>query len=183
LTNMNLKGISLKDLAIFISDHLTRNGIDAVLTGGACVSIYSGNKYVSPDLDFVLISFEKRNRLRAIMRAAGFYLESGHFKHEDTHFFIEFLPPPPSIGDEPVKDISILSKKGLDLKLLSPTDCIKDRLAAYYHWNDRQSLEQALLVCRAKPFDLEEIRRWSAKENMTDKFDAFRTRLKRKRRF
>jgi hypothetical protein len=82
-----------------------------------------------------------------------------------------------------VKDISILSKKGLDLKLLSPTDCIKDRLAAYYHWNDRQSLEQALLVCRAKPFDLEEIRRWSAKENMTDKFDAFRMRLKRKKRF
>ena len=40
---------------------------------------------------------------------------------------------------------SELKKRNKILKLLSPTDCVKDRLAAYYHWNDRQSLEQAIL--------------------------------------
>jgi hypothetical protein len=179
---MNFKGISLENLAIFVSDHLTRNGIDAVLTGGACVSIYSRNKYISSDLDFVLISFEKRDDLRKVMQSAGFYLEGGVFKHKDTPFFIEFLPPPASVGEEPVKEISIISKRGQSLRLLSPTDCIKDRLAAYYHWNDRQSLEQALLVGKAKPFDLEEIRRWSIKEKMADKFEVFRTGLKHKKR-
>jgi hypothetical protein len=179
MMTVNFKGISLENLAIFISDHLTRNGIDAVLTGGACVSIYSRNKYISSDLDFVLISFEKKADLRKVMHAAGFYLEGGVFKHEETPFFVEFLPPPPSVGEEPVKKISIISKRGQSLRLLSPTDCIKDRLAAYYHWNDRQSLEQALLVGQAKPFDIEEIRRWSVKENMADKFEVFCTRLKR----
>lgn len=179
---VNFKGISLENLAIFVSDHLTRNGIDAVLTGGACVSIYSRNKYISSDLDFVLISFERRDDLRKVMGTVGFYLEGAVFKHERTPFFVEFLPPPPSVGEEPVKEISIISKRGLSLRLLSPTDCIKDRLAAYYHWNDRQSLEQALLVGKAKPFDLEEIRRWSVKENMGDKFEVFRTGLKRKKK-
>ena len=32
----------------------------------------------------------------------------------------------------------------LDLGLLSPTDCVKDRLAAFYHWKDQQSLEPAI---------------------------------------
>lgn len=179
---MNFKGISLEDLALFVSDHLTRHGIDAVLSGGACVSIYSRNKYISSDLDFVLISFEKKRDLRKIMQAVGFYLEGGIFKHENTPFLVEFLPPPASVGEDPVKEISTISKRGLSLRLLSPTDCIKDRLAAFYHWNDRQSLEQALLVGRAKPFDLAEIRRWSVKENMAEKFEIFCARLKLKKR-
>ena len=126
----NFKGISLEDLAFAVSDHLAGNGIDAVLTGGACVSLYTKNEYLSFDLDFVLISFEKKPRLRATMEALGFRLESGFFKHRDTPFFVEFLPPPPSVGEEPVKNISTLGKNGLRLKLLSPTDCVKDRLAA-----------------------------------------------------
>ena len=29
---------------------------------------------------------------------------------------------------------------------MTPTDSVKDRLAAYYHWNDQQALEQAIMV-------------------------------------
>jgi len=71
------------------------------------------------------------------------------------------------------------------LKLLSPTDCVKDRLAAYYHWNDMQSLGQAVLVCRAAKVDLKEVKRWSMLEGMGGKFELFRSALsegdKRKR--
>jgi|GEM_PF-4859020 len=49
------------------------------------------------------------------------------------------------------------------LRLLSPTDCVKDRLAAYYRWNDRQSLQQAILVARMCDINLDEIERWSIK--------------------
>ncbi len=171
-------GISLEKLAVFVSDHLTRKGIEAVLTGGACVAIYSKNRYLSLDLDFVLVSFEKKRLLKAAMEEIGFQLESGCFKHGETPFFVEFLPPPPSVGEEPVKKILSLRRHGKTLRLLSPTDCIKDRLAAFYHWNDRPSLEQALLVADAQAFDLAEIRRWSEKENMREKFNTFRKRLR-----
>ena len=30
------------------------------------------------------------------------------------------------------------------LRLLTPMDCVKDILAAYYHWDDEQSLRQVL---------------------------------------
>jgi hypothetical protein len=63
------------------------------------------------------------------------------------------------------------------LRMISPTDCIKDRLAAFYHWDDRQSLEQALMVTRAQEVDLLECRSWSEREGESGKFDVFMNML------
>jgi hypothetical protein len=49
----NLSHIDIKDLACLIYERLKDSGIDAILVGGACVSIYSQNRYQSHDLDFV----------------------------------------------------------------------------------------------------------------------------------
>jgi hypothetical protein len=175
---MNLKNISLKDLALHISDHLRKNGVDCVLTGGACVAIHTELGYISYDLDFVPLSYQSRRRIREILEKIGFREEGRHFTHEDTLFFIEFISPPLAIGGEPVKEISTIEERGMVLKLLSPTDCTKDRLAAYYHWDDEPSLEQALLVCRSVSVDLKEVERWSRKEGMEKKFTIFKKRLR-----
>jgi len=84
------------------------------------------------------------------------------------------------VGSEPVKKIATVRTKYGSLKLLSPTDCIKDRLAAYYHWDDPQSLEQALMVAKRCRIDLREIERWSKVEGKEEKFTEF-LRLKQKR--
>ncbi len=174
---MRIKGLSLEDFAIVISDYLTRNGIDVVLSGGACVTIYTKNKFMSFDLDFVLISSDKQKEVRQLLTEIGFYEEDRYFKHNDTEFFIDFISPPLSVGQEPVREISEIKKGGQVLKLLSPADCVKDRLAAFYHWNDRQSLEQAVLVCEAIKIDLKEVERWSVNEGMSDKYEKFIERL------
>jgi hypothetical protein len=48
------------ELAAFIASEFRRRKINVVLSGGSCVSIYSGEKYVSMDLDFVNAGFAKR---------------------------------------------------------------------------------------------------------------------------
>ncbi len=65
------------------------------------------------------------------------------------------------------------------LKIISPTDCVKDRLAGYYHWKDLQSLEQASMVSMATEIDLEEIERWSKVEGKSNEFRRIRDRLVR----
>ena len=175
---MRLKGLSLQDFAVVISDYLIKNGIEVILTGGACVVIYTKNKFMSYDLDFVLISSDKQKKVRQVLTEIGFYEEDRYFKHSDTEFFIDFVSPPLSLGQEPVREISEIKKGGRVLKLLSPTDCVKDRLAAFYHWNDRQSLEQAVLVCKEVEVDLKEVKRWSINEGMSDKYEKFIDRLK-----
>ena len=41
------KKISLKDFAGYISEELRKRGIETILVGGACVTIYSNNRYQS----------------------------------------------------------------------------------------------------------------------------------------
>jgi hypothetical protein len=175
---MDLKNISLKHLALYISDYMRKNGIDCVLTGGACVAIHTDQKYISYDLDFVPLTYQRRSRIREILEKTGFREKGRHFTHKDTPFFIEFIAPPLAIGEEPISEIAMIEERGMVLKLLSPTDCTKDRLAAYYHWNDEPSLEQAILVCRNASVDVKEIERWSKKEGMEKKFVIFKRRLR-----
>lgn len=170
---MQIKGLSLKEFAIKISDYLIKNNIEVVLSGGACVAIYTDNKYMSYDLDFVLISSEKQKKLEELLISIGFIKEGRYFIHKDIEFFLDFVSPPPSVGNEPIKEISEIRKGDCKLKLLSPTDCVKDRLAAFYHWNDRQALHQAILVCRDRKVDLAEVKRWSKNEEMLVKFEKF----------
>jgi hypothetical protein len=176
----SLKNISLKELAGLVSGHLKKRGINAVLTGGACVTIFSENKYQSLDLDFVTHSAEYRGKIiKEAMSELGFSLTpEGFFERPDCKYIIEFLPPPLAVGSEPVKQIITLRTKSGSLKMLSPTDCVKDRLAAYYHWKDPQSLEQAVMVAKRQKVNLREVERWSAAEGKAEKYAEFLRMLK-----
>lgn len=161
-----------------IADFLKKNNIDVVLSGGSCVSMYVDNPYESKDLDFVLYVSEERKNVDELLQSIGFFREGRYLRHKDTEFFLDFLLPPPSIGEEPIRIPAVIKRGKRCLKLLSPTDCIKDRLAAYYYWDDRQCLEQAILVGLKHPVDLSEIERWSNAEGMSAKFKVFLKRVK-----
>ena len=64
----SLAKMTVGEVAAFIQTHLRARAMDMVLTGGACVSIYSGNRYRSMDLDMVNLSFA-RPRRRTIREA------------------------------------------------------------------------------------------------------------------
>ena len=172
------KSIFLVDLAAVICDACAKSGIEIVLSGGACVSLYTKNEYQSFDLDFVLLAPADRKRIGPVLEALGFRKEGRHYRHPETPYIVEFLSPPLSVGDEPVREIREIRRGTRTLRLLSPTDCVKDRLAAFYHWNDQPSLAQAVLVCRDAEVDLREVRRWSIHEGMKDKFRDFQKALR-----
>jgi hypothetical protein len=169
---------SLPALAAFICDACLKHGLDIVLSGGACVSIYTKNRYASFDLDFVLRSPVPRKKIRQAMDELGFSEDGRHFRHPHTPYIVEFLLPPLSVGQEPVREVHEIRTGGRILRLLSPTDCVKDRLAGFFHWNDRPSLEQAVLVCRTERVDLKEVGRWSVNEGMGEKHKEFERALK-----
>ena len=175
----HISEMSRADLGALVQEHLRGWGIDVVLSGGACVSIYSRNRYESMDLDMIHTSLmkPKRRMIRKAMKELGFVEDGRCFKHGDTDLFVEFPPGPPAVGEEPVKEIDERHEATGVLKIISPTDCVKDRLAAYYHWGDMQCLEQSLLVVRNADVDLREIRRWSRAEGKATEFEAIRKRL------
>lgn len=168
--------IDIRELAALVSEKLKEKDIDAVLVGGACVSIYTKNKYLSSDLDFV--THATIREVASVMSDLGFKRESSrHFIRNDCPFFIEFVSPPAAIGDEPLKNLNKLKTKFGKIVLLTPTDTVKDRLAAFYHWNDPQALEQALMVARDQKINISEVKRWSTKERQKEKYKVFIGRL------
>ena len=111
------------------------------------------------------------------LEGIGFREEGRYFTHPDTDFFIEFPAGPLALGSEPVKQIIEKEYSTGTLQLISPTDCVKDRLAAYYHWGDRQCLVQAELVAQEHKINLQEIERWSIAEEKLDEFERIKKRL------
>ena len=57
--------------------------------------------------------------------------------------------------------------------MLLPVDSVKDRLSSYFHWNDKEGLEQAISICMEQKIDYKELKRWSVEENQKEKFDIF----------
>jgi hypothetical protein len=168
------------ELAGFVGSHLSKQGINVVLSGGICVAYYSKGKYVSMDLDFVNASFAKRDKIKTAMAEIGFNEDNRYFRHPDTEYLVEFPPGPLGVGDEQVGEIVEIKTRTGTFKIISPTDCVKDRLAGYYHWDDMPCLEQAVLVACENQINIKEIERWSKKEGKGDKFEQFQGRLKRK---
>ena len=158
------------ELAAFVSSAFQESDVDVVLSGGSCVSSYSDEQYVSMDLDFVNAGFTKRNRIRSIMESLGFDEENRYFRHPDTDLLVEFPPGPLGVGQEPVKQVAELETETGVLRIISPTDCVKDRLTWYYHDGDGECLRQAILVAEHNAIDLQEIGRWSGVEGKTDLF-------------
>lgn len=167
-----------EELWKYVALHLKSENIDTVLVGGAVVSIYTEGAYESGDIDLILTKLFVNN-LTSAMRKIGFEKRGRHFIHpECNHLFIEFPRGPLEIGD----DFNIIPDEveieGKTIKILSPTDCVKDRLATYIHFKDRVGIEQALLVAKIHPVKLEAIKKWCEQEKAEDVFEEFINLLK-----
>jgi len=173
-----IKNMTQMELAAFVHSHLRGRGVDVVLSGGASVSFYSGNKYVSKDLDLINIRFVKRQKIQAVMDELGFEERGRHFVHPDSEFIVEFPDGPLSVGEEPVKKIDEIKLSTGNLRVISPTDCVKDRLAAFYFWGDRQCLVQAVMVTADNKIEMKELERWSMAEGKLKEFQTFKDMLK-----
>ena len=169
--------MNMEELAAYVCSRLEESGIETVLSGGSCVQIYSQGKYTSDDIDLIDRFNGGHTLIKNVMLGMGFKEHNRYFVHDDTEWFIEFPRGPLGVGDAPVNDIATIEEETGILKLLTPTDCIKDRLAAYYHWDDPQSLEQAVWVAEQNKFDIDSIEAWSEKENMINKFIVFKRRV------
>lgn len=169
--------MSLTELAAMVASHLEQHNIPVVLVGGACVSVYSENRYQTSDLDFVERYHTKRQQLSKALAEIGFTEENRYFRHPESAWFLEFPTGPLAIGDSPVSEVGKLETEHGTLVMLTATDCVKDRLSAHYHWNDRQALEQAIWVAQQQQVDIAAIQAWSAQEGMGDKFESFRVAL------
>ena len=161
---------------------LSAAGIEAVLTGGACATFYSKGEYQSSDLDFVLQSAVSQRQLDAAMETIDFVRRTNYYEHPKAPFSVEFPRGPLGIG----ADIEIRPVEheigNARVMLLSATDSCRDRLAAFYHWTDRQSLDTAVRIAQHHRVNLRAIGEWSSREAASAEFEEFMQALRSSRK-
>lgn len=168
------------ELAAIVTAGLEKKDIKAVLVGGAVVSIYTENEYESKDLDF--ISAAEHKKIIAVMEDLGFSREGKNFYHRNTKLSVEFPSGPIGIGDRiPIKPEGKIKVGDTTVVMLSPTQSVMDRLAWFYFNNDRQCLDQAIMITKKQPVKIMEVKKWSIEEKMEEKFEIFLAALKSKK--
>lgn len=169
---IDLRAISLRDLAGYLSEELRKKGIKTILVGGACVTIYSENRYQSYDLDY--ITYCDMKKVKKALEELGFLEKQKYFRHVECPWLVEFVSSPVAVGEELIEKFNTVKTPFGAITMLYPIDSVKDRLAGFYHWDDRQGLEQALNICSEHEIDLNELEAWSMRENQKDKFEIFK---------
>lgn len=164
----------------FVAWHLEGAGIPTVLVGGAVVAIYSEGLYRSGDLDMVL-DRHRRPDVTAALKEIGFVPgKYRYFKHpECEHLYLEFPPGPVELGEEHPVFPAEIPVEGRILHLLSPTDCVKDRLAAYIHWQLQANFRQAVLVAKRQKdrIDFKNLAAWCDREGGTSAYQELLVEL------
>lgn len=157
---------SLAEIAALVSQALQRAGIDAVLGGGGAVTQYSDNEYMSTDLDF--ITTERNTRITPILAELGFEPRGREYAHPESRFFVEFPPGPLSFGDRYVdnNEATILETQYGPIRIITPTQCVMDRLAWFVHGNDKQARDQAVMVAKRQDIDWETMFEWAESEGI-----------------
>jgi hypothetical protein len=172
---------SLAEVAITVGDALRRHAIRAVLTGGACASLYTDGRHASVDADFVLVSEVPLEDLDAAMATVGFRRDRDSYVHPTIDFYVEFVPGPLAIGRDQAIRPTTRRLGSASTLALSPTDSCRDRLAAFYHWKDRQSLDVAVQIALDNRLGWGVLKRWSRAEGFEDAYEEFVDRVARLR--
>lgn len=133
------------------------------------MSIFSANAYESRDLDFVTSAGGA-----AIERAIaplGFHRRSRYareFDHPMSPWYVEFPPGPLAFGVAVVdhRDVPTVQTAYGPMRIVTPTHIIMDRLAAYAHWKDGQSWDQAVWVAERQDINWPALERWAHDEGI-----------------
>ncbi|MCW8193704.1 nucleotidyltransferase family protein [Proteobacteria bacterium 005FR1] len=144
--NTDFSTTNIAELAAIIAEHLQGQGIEVVLVGGLAVEIYTENLYLTNDIDLVNTNYQEPNRLHSAMGELGFRKKGRVYVNNSTDIAVEFPSAPLSVGDELIKNITRKKVGEKSIPILAVEDVVKDRLAAFIHWRDRQSLVQAVAI-------------------------------------
>jgi hypothetical protein len=161
---------SLEELGALVSQALERVGISATLSGGGAVTVYAENLYMSGDLDFVTSAQTKD--IAAAIAPLGFHRARGarEFEHPQARYYVEFPSGPLGFGDTVISDRDATTIETVfgPLRIVTPTQILMDRIAAFVHWNDNPSFDQAVMVARRQQIDWSALYTWAA----NDRIDA-----------
>lgn len=178
---LEIEHLNRAETAALVTETLAAHGIDVVLVGGSCVCVWTSERFGSLDLDFIDLTYKRRKDITKALATIGFTPKGAtkYFEHPKNKWSVEFPTAPLAIGHQqiPRDRTATLQTAAGTIRLLNPTDTIKDRLLWWYLDGDQQCWEQALDIARTHPIDWSELKNWHAGEGFTGHYDQFQQEI------
>jgi hypothetical protein len=149
---MTLKRGTLLEVAAQASAALQRAGITVAVVGGSAITSYVPEVYTSKDIDFAAINGTSRRAFTEALAPLGFRPHGRDYVHPNSTFTLDLVADTPYVDKRPITQFETLKTRYGPVRVYSFEDAIADRVAAFLHWGDSQSLdvaEQALKARRA----------------------------------
>jgi len=96
------------------------------------------------DIDFAVTSGINRRRIARALRELGFQLHGRIVVHPDTPYSLDFVADRPYLEQQPTYDFAEIHPPAGIVGVLHLEDAIADRIAAFLHWSDSESLGVAV---------------------------------------
>ena len=87
-----------------------------------------------------------------MLEALGFANSGGLYTSAQTLYTVDLPPGPLAVGGDLITNWETIVREGRTLHVLSRGD-VRDRLAAYYFWDDVRSRRVAADVCAGGPVE------------------------------
>jgi hypothetical protein len=173
----NFSNTPIIELAAIVAEHLKQRSITVVLVRGLAVEIYSENLYLTKDIDMVDMSYQAPALLDQAMAEIGFSKQGRVYVNDTTDICVEFPSGPLSVGERLITETTVFESNAGEIPILFAKDVIKDRLAAYFHWQDKPSLVQAVAVMIKHPIASNELKSFCQSENKENELDLIQQLL------
>ena len=141
---MKFSAMSLVEVAAAVATHLKTYGIEVVIVGGSAITSHVPTVCTSMDIDFAVTSGIDRRRITRALHELGFQVHGRVFVHPDTVYLLDFVADRPYLEQQPIYDFEEIHTPSGTVRVLHLEDAIADRIAAFLHWSDSESLDVAI---------------------------------------
>lgn len=149
--DLSLKGASLAEVAARASRALEDAGIPVAVVGGSAVALHAPRIYTSKDIDFAALRGTTRREFAQAVRRLGFTPSGRDFVHPDTAYTLDLVADTPYVDQRPITTFAKVRTRFGPVTVYKFEDAIADRIAAFVHWGDVESLDVAERALGAQP--------------------------------
>ncbi len=174
---------TLPEAAVTIATAFNREGIAAVLTGPAASAIHTHDRRTCRHLNYALTPPVSPSRLASALRYLGFDAAPAATSraHADSGFSIELTEEPVTLGKGDAVLGQTLQLKNGFVRVLSPTDCCRERLLRWKSTQGETEMTQAVDVAARCDVNMPIMRAWMRQQQIFAGWTGFRLLVDRAR--
>ena len=168
IDSVKMRGLSLLEIAALASKQLAKSGIETAVVGGSSITAYVPRVYTSHDIDFAAINGTTWRAFGAAVAKLGFRADGREFVHPATNISLDLVADTPVVDRRVIKRFTMLKTRYGAVRVLRFEDAIADRISAFLHWSDSQSLDVAARAIAAHSRHVS----WKVIERALDALDS-----------